>query len=149
MQVPHLMKILSLACVKLALVLLWGELSWPQCHLDQCSHTLSCTLSGKSVISRVFKCPFSAILNQGISLGSIPNVPNIQAVFHLKIYKYLHMDWVNNSLLIIFLAHHYHAQNHEIHEIHGSYATCSESDFDRSWNCEWFCLKTSIEMEYL
>ena len=32
---------------------------------------------GKSVISRVFKCPFSGILNQGFSLGSIPNVPII------------------------------------------------------------------------
>ena len=30
---------------------------------------------GKSVISRVFRRPFSAILNQGFSPGSIPNVP--------------------------------------------------------------------------
>jgi len=43
-----------------------------------CGHvTRSCRNQGKSVISRVFKCPFLAILNQGFSLGSIPNVPNI------------------------------------------------------------------------
>lgn len=47
------------------------------------------------------------------------------------------MDWVVDFLLIIFLAHYYDAQHHKILSIHSSYATHSESDFDRSQNYEW------------